>query len=463
MAHDSALQLKALRDAFQNTKTELLAELETLLRFQSISLDPTHREDINDCANWIVQFLRDAGIAAELWQAGGNPTVFAQIQSGPEKPTLLLYGHYDVQPAERLDEWQSPPFEPTIRDGEIYARGAFDNKGQLFYVIAALRHLVGHCETLPINVKLVIEGEEETRSHSLHELVTTKRAELSADYLAVVDAGMLDIAHPSVTLGVRGIVSMDVAVHGPIVDLHSGSHGGVVVNPIHALAKIIAGLHDDEGRVTVPHFYDDVHELSEEEKRVIDFSVDESWYESQFRTKLLGGERNYSALERAWTRPTIEVNGIVAGYNGPNIMGVIPAVARAKISCRLVPDQSPERIASLVAAQIESLTPPGVRCEITHSADSGPAVRADHRSAIVRAMAQACEDVFEKPCRFLLEGGSVPITAPLVASSGAEPVLFGLGLPTDNMHGPNEHFGIDRLELGFLIICRLIANLSRNR
>ncbi len=454
-------QLNILREYYKKHEKEALEDYFTFLRFQSVSSEPQYKPQVESCAQWVVNYLKKMGFNTEVWQTSGYPVIFAENkQAGSDQPTLLIYNHYDVQPTDPLNEWQSPPFEPTVRNGEVYARGAEDNKGQCFYTLFAIKGLLDILGKLPINVKFCIEGEEECGSLGLSEVLSKKKKELQADYLAIVDMGINKPDAPAVTLGVRGIVTMDVEVKGTKTDLHSGSHGGMAYNPLHALIDILSKLRDRKGRVKVPGFYNTVQELDPAEKSRIAFDFNEDDYIATFGSKATGGEKGYSPFERAWTRPTIEVNGISGGYSGEGFKTVIPSKAIAKISCRLVPNQNPEKIAKKVAKFIERKAPEGIQVKVHIHDGGGNAARSNPSSKVVQAFAKAYEEVFNAPCVFTYSGGSIPIVQKLTEASSSEMVLMGLGLPDDQIHAPNEHFGLDRIEKGFLIIARTIEILS---
>lgn len=455
-------RLNILRDYFNKNEKQAIDDYFTFLRFQSVSSESQYKPQVETCAHWVVNYLNEIGFKTQVWPTSGHPVIYAyNMDAGPEKPTLLIYNHYDVQPVDPLEKWDSPPFEPTVRNGEVYARGAQDNKGQCFYTLWALKALMNLDQKLPINIKLCIEGEEECGSLGLSEVLPKKKKELQADYLSIVDMGIRRATDPAVTLGVRGIVTMDVEVTGTKTDLHSGSHGGMAYNPLHALVEILAKLRDKKGRIKVPGFYNDVQELDAQEKARIAFDFNENEYISTFGTKPTGGEKNaYSPLERAWIRPTIEINGISGGYSGAGFKTVIPAQAIAKLSCRLVPNQNPQKIGKKVAKFIEKNAPEGMDVKVRIHQGGGRAVRANPTSKVVQAFAQAYQEVFDKPCAFTYSGGTIPIIQQLTEVSNSEVVLMGLGLPDDQIHAPNEHFGLDRIKKGFLIIARTIEILA---
>lgn len=449
---------------FKKNEKEAERDFFKFLEFESISTDPAYKPQTQACADWLVAYLKKLGFNVELWPSSGHPTIFAShLEAGPDQPTLLLYNHYDVQPVDPIEQWHTPPFKPTTQQGEIFARGAQDNKGQCFYTIQALKLMLERDKRLPINVKLCIEGEEECGSAGLAGLLAKKQKELQADYLAIVDTGIPSKDTPAVTLGVRGLVTMDVEVTGSTIDLHSGSHGGVAYNPTHALVELLANLRDSEGKITVPGFYDDVKKIKKSDLEQLDLSFDQKKYEEMFGTVPTGGENKFSVLERLWLRPTLEINGLSGGYTGKGFKTVIPAKAHAKISCRLVPDQDPQKVGLLVAKYLESRAPKGIRVKVDVHAGGGKAVRANPDSPIVKAFADAFSEVFGSPCKFIFEGASIPIVTKLAEASNSEVVLVGLGLPDDHIHAPNEHFGWDRIEKGTLIILRTLEKLINNK
>lgn len=454
-------EIDKIKELYNKYKEQGFKDFYTFLNFQSISSEKDFTSEVLACADWIIAYLKKIGFEVELWPTTGHPTIFANYsKAGPNQPTLLIYNHYDVQPVDPLDLWESPPFEPTLRNGQIYARGAQDNKGQCFYVLLALKAMIETYGSLPINIKLCIEGEEECGSAGLSALVKKKKDKLKADYLAIVDLGINEITKPAITLGLRGLVTLDVEVSSTKTDLHSGSHGGIAYNPIHALVTLLASLRDKEGKVTVPGFYADVQPISREEKEQAAFHFDATEYEKSFGAKPTGGEKGFSPLERNWTRPTLEINGITGGYAGTGFKTVIPAKASAKISCRLVPNQEPEKIGQLVADYLKTMVPEGTQINVEIRPGTGQAVRADITSPIAQVFAQAYSEVFQAPCEFIYSGASIPVVPELTNACGGEVVMVGVGLPGDCIHAPNEHFGVDRIEKGFLTTVRAIQLLK---
>lgn len=445
-------KLNSWRELYQKNEKTAVKDYFTFLSFPSVSSEPKYKKDVLDCVNWLKGYIEDIGLKTELWPTSGYPVLFASYFAGKDKPTLLIYNHYDVQPYDPLELWHTPPFEPKVKDDEVYARGAQDNKGQCFYVLQALKTLLERDGTLPLNIKLCIEGEEECGSVGLESILEARKDALKADYLAIVDLGIPTIDTPAITLGIRGILALDVVTQGSNVDLHSGSHGGLVFNPIHGLVNLLNKLRDENGKIAVPNFYDDIEEMSGEEKTKIDFSFDAKAYSQEFSAEATGGETNFTPAERNGIRPTIEINGIFGGYTGDGFKTVIPAKASAKISCRLVPGQSPEKIGKLVKAFLEKNAPPGIKVTVNLHHGGGPSARSNPSSKVVQAFAKAFEEVFQKPCKFILSGASIPVVTKLAEVSGAETVLLGLGLPTDCIHAPNEHFGLKRIENGTYIM-----------
>lgn len=454
-------RLKQLKQIIKRNEKSAIEEYLKFLRFASVSTDSAYKKDLLECLAWLDDYVKRLGFHTEIWETSGHPVLFAsRMDGGPNAPTLLIYNHYDVQPVDPIEGWDSPPFEPVIKEGEVFARGACDNKGQCFYVLQALKTLIEANGKLPINIKLCIEGEEEIGSAGLSILVKTKQKELKADYLAIVDLGLRSADMPAVTLGTRGIVTFTVNVEAANGDLHSGSHGGLARNPLQVLSKLLSTLHDEKGRVTVPHFYDDVASLKEADKELISFAFDANEYRQCFGASPHGGESDYAPLERVWTRPTLEINGITGGYGGVGFKTVLPAKAIAKISCRLVPDQNPEKIGQLIANHLEKIAPKDIRLEVVVHPGKGAAMRTTPNSRVVQAFAKAYQEVFEVPTEFIYEGGSIPIVPELAKASGAEVVLMGLGLSDDKIHAPNEHFSLKRIERGTLVMARAIELLQ---
>ena len=451
-----------IKNFIEKNKKNLFEDYYTFLSYPTISSEPEYKQSLVNCADWLKDYLTKMGLETELWKNEGHPIVFATYSNaGPDQPTLLIYNHYDVQPVDPIEEWHSSPFEALQVDGNVYARGAQDNKGQCFYVLQAIKLYLELHGSLPINIKLCIEGEEEMGSANLSKLLDQNRDRLQADYLAIVDLGIRDPKVPAITLGIRGLVALDVELTGSTTDLHSGSNGGIVANPIHALVQLLASLRDEKGRIAIPGFYADVKEMTIEERAQVSFHFDSKEYHRITGAQPFGGEKEFSVLERAWIRPTLEINGIHGGYAGPGVKTVIPAKAFGKISCRLVPGQDPRKIGVLVMKYLQENCPQGVQMKVQLHPGGGKAVRTSPSSIPVKAFSKAFEEVFDIPCEFILEGASIPIVTELAQASGAEVILIGLGLASDQIHAPNEHFSKDRIEKGILIIARALELLAK--
>lgn len=446
---------------FKSSEKELEALFYEFLRYPSISADPAFRPELQACAQWLEKLLKQSGFDVETWNKKDAPVIFAQnLNAGPQCPTLLIYNHYDVQPVDPIDLWESKPFAPKRKGNHIIARGAQDNKGQCFYVLASLRALMQHAKKLPVNIKLMIEGEEESGSKSLPALLLEKKEKLKADYLLIVDVGMRNPTTPAVTLGTRGMVCFTVEVTSSHSDLHSGVYGGMVYNPLHALVEILGSLRDANGSIKIPGFYESVLTPTAEELRSISLHFDEQEFLHEVGCLPTGGEKGFSPLERGWLRPTLEINGISGGYGGPGTKTVIPARAIAKLSCRLVPNQDPHAIGERVKRFVEAKATPGVKVHCQIHDGMGKPVRTSPQSALIKALTSACTKVYHKKTEYIYEGASIPIVAELAAASQAEVAFFGLGLATDKIHAPNECFSWDRIENGFIIMCDAISNLA---
>jgi len=445
-------------------KQRFLDELFDLLRFPSVSADPKYKDDVLKTADYVAQKLRDAGAdKVEICQTAGYPIVYGEKIVDPALPTVLIYGHYDVQPPDPLELWHTPPFEPTIRDGKIYARGACDDKGQFYMHVKAFELMV-QTGTLACNVKFMIEGEEEVGSANLGIFVNGNVERLKADVVLISDTSMISMENPSIETGLRGLAYMEVEVTGPNRDLHSGVYGGAVANPATILCKMIASLHDEHNHITIPGFYDQVVELTTDEKKALNsapFSLDE--YKKDLDVAKVWGETGYSTLERTGTRPTLEVNGIWSGYTGEGAKTVLPSRANAKISMRLVPDQSSEEIAEIFTKHFESIAPDCVKVKVTAHHGGEPVVTPTD-SVAYRAAEKAIVDSFGKKPVPTRGGGSIPIVALFESALGIKSVLFGFGLDSDALHSPNEKYdlynyykGIETLPL----FHKYFAELSR--
>lgn len=426
----------------QQNKQRYLDELIDLLRIPSVSADPKFKDDVLCAADFVKEKLTAAGLdAAEICRTNGFPVVYAEKIIDSSLPTVLIYGHYDVQPADPYELWTSPPFEPVIKDGYIYARGSADDKGQFYMHVKAVEILLSQ-NALPCNVKFMIEGEEEVGSDNLGDFLRANRDKLSCDVILVSDTAIIANDIPSITVGLRGLSYMEVEVTGPNRDLHSGVYGGAVANPINTLCKMIAQLIDDNGHITIDGFYDDVVDLTEEERKAINsipFSEEE--YTKELNIKSTQGEKGYSTIERASTRPTLDVNGIWGGYTGEGAKTVLPSKAYAKISMRLVPNQQSGKISQLFEKHFRAIAPESVKVNVTYHHGGEPVV-VPSDSKEYAAAEKAMEKTFGKKPVPQRGGGSIPIVALFEEVLGVKTVLMGFGLDTDDIHSPNEHYGV---------------------
>lgn len=437
-----------------------LEDLLTCLRFASVSTDSKHRPDVRACAEWLMGKLTGMGLSAQLHETPGHPIIVAKNKHIAGRRTVLLYGHYDVQPVEPVNEWLSPPFEPTIRDGRIYCRGATDNKGQLIAHVSGLAETLAEHGDLPVNLTILFEGEEEIGSPNLKPFLEAHREELACDVVAISDTGMVGEGIGTFTYGLRGIACMEVKVHGPTIDLHSGIFGGAIANPVTMAARLVATLHDDQGRVQIPGFYDDVNDLQDWE-RTSWASLGDGDAETLSLTgsPALFGEPGYTERERRWARPTAEVNGIGGGYQGEGSKTVIAREAFFKLSFRLVPDQDPQRILDQAEAYLLAKAPPGVRVEIKRG-HTGMAYLMDPHSPLGQAAQRALQTTFGGDVALIREGGSIPIVQAFKDVLSADTLLLGLALPDCQAHAPNENFPIANLEAGIRLNKALLRELA---
>jgi acetylornithine deacetylase/succinyl-diaminopimelate desuccinylase-like protein len=422
-----------------------VARLQELLRFPSVGVDPRHEGDTKACAAWLADQLAGIGMEASVRSTGGMPMVVAHDRSAPaDAPRLLYYGHYDVQPADPLELWDTPPFEPAIVDGprgpRVVARGAVDDKGQLMTFVEAIRAWKAVHGTLPVRATVFLEGEEEASSKSLEPFLAANREELAADACVISDTGMLDVDRPAITYMLRGLAYAEVTLHGPSHDLHSGMYGGAVANPINAICRVLAQLHDDQGRVQIPGFYDEVREIAPEEAEAWrGLSFDEAAFLAGAGLDRSTGEEGRSVLERVWSRPTCDVNGIWGGYAGEGSKTVIPAKASAKLSCRLVPDQDPRKVMAGLRRFFDERVPPGCRLEFVEMGTGG-AIRVPTDSPFLDAAKTAAAEVFGAAPVLIGCGGSIPVVAAMRRMLGLDTLLVGFGLDDDRVHSPNEKF-----------------------
>ena len=431
--------MSPVRDYLETQRDQHLEQLKELLRIPSVSTDPTRKGDVRKAASWVRDRLEQAGCTrAELIETDGHPLVYGEWLGAPGKPTVLVYGHYDVQPEDPVDEWHTPPFDPTVKDGRIYARGASDDKGQVIVHVNALEAHLEANGTAPVNVKFLIEGEEEVGSHGLEQFLPKSKERLSCDAVVISDTAMFSPTVPSICYGLRGLAYLQVEVRGTDRDLHSGSYGGSVVNPANALVDMLAQLKDSKGRVTIEGFYDDVVPLTRKERKAWEkLPHKDSRFRKAIAAPALSGEKGYTTLERVWGRPSLDVNGIWGGFTGEGAKTVIPAIARAKISMRLVPDQKPADIARKVKRHLKKIAPGSVKVDVRdlHGGDSWVA---DTSHPALQAAGRAMERAFGAAPVFVREGGSIPIVAAFASTLKVPCVLMGIGLNDDNLHAPNE-------------------------
>jgi len=437
-------------------------ELFALVRIPSVSADPKYKNDIRRAAEWTRDKLASMGCTARLVETDGHPIVYGEWLKAPGKPTVLFYGHYDVQPADPLDLWTTPPFEPTVREGNVHARGSSDDKGQFLANILGTEAFFQTRGGPPVNVKFLIEGEEEATSTSLDKFIAANTALLKCDHIVISDTAQFAKGYPAITYGLRGICYMEIFVRGPKMDLHSGQYGGGVANPANALSRIISQLHDPTtGKVTVPGFYDDVAELTPVERaEFARLPFDEAALKARLDVTELPGERGYTLHERFWARPTCDVNGMKSGYQGVGAKTIIPSEASAKISMRLVPNQRPEKVQAAFEKYIRSLCPPGVQVRLECHGKAKPVVVPNDSPVLTKARA-ALEKGFGGKSVLMREGGSIPVTETFQDKLGVAALLVGYGLPDDNLHSPNEKFSLEDFHRGIKTAAYLIDELSR--
>ncbi len=433
----------------EENSERFLEELFSFLRIPSISTNSENKSDVNRCAQWLFDHLKGIAISElEIHETAGHPILYAEYLVDENKPTILLYGHYDVQPPEPLELWDSPPFEPEVRDGKIFARGATDDKGQLFAHLKAIEAHLAVNGTLPVNVKMLIEGEEEVGSPSLEPWIVDNKEKLSCDAVIISDSSMYAPGIPSIMYGLRGLAYFEIELHGPSHDLHSGLYGGAVPNPINILASVIASFHDSEGRIAIEGFYDNVRELStaeQDEWARLPFADDAFLRETG--AKGLEGETGFSTLERVWARPTLDCNGIIGGFTGDGAKTVLPAKAKAKFSCRLVPDQDPKIIEDLVLAHLAKVCPSSVRYEVELHHGGKPVITGKEGIAVDAAKKALSKSWGSEPV-FIRGGGSIPVVATFCEVLEVPTVLMGLGLNDDRLHSPNEKFDLENFYKG---------------
>ena len=449
-------------DYINVNRDRYVTELKEYLAIPSISALPAHAADVRRCAEWTAAEMRRVGLQnVRLIETPGNPVVYGDWIGAPGAPTILFYGHYDVQPVDPVELWDSPPFEATVRDGELYARGSADDKGQVFMHLKAVEAYLKQLGRLSVNIKFILEGEEEVGSEHLDEFVRSHKDDLKANVVVISDSPMFARGVPSICYGLRGLVYFQIDLRGSSTDLHSGSFGGAVANPAFVLAQMIAQMKDRGGRVKIPGFYDDVRALQGEERQAwADLPFSEKEYRKDFGIPKLFGETGYSTLERTWARPTLEVNGLLSGFTGEGAKTVLPAVAMAKISMRLVPNQDPGKIAELFQQFVEKIAPRTVDLKITRMHGGKPWMTS-FDNPFVQAAGRAIAKGFGRAPIFTREGGSIPVVSTFQEELGLPSVLFGVGLPDENAHAPNEKLDIGNFHGGIIASAYLYDEISK--
>ncbi len=452
----------------QQRRTAFVEELKGFLRIPSVSTKSEHSGDMRKAAEWLVEQMRGMGLEhVEILPTAGHPVVYADWLHAAGKPTVLVYGHYDVQPAEPLELWTTGAFDPTVRNGELYARGAVDDKGQVFMHLKALEAHLKTSGRLPVNVRLLIEGEEEIGSPNLDAFIAKQKKTLQADVVVISDTSMIGKDAPGITVGLRGLIYFQIDLEAAKSDLHSGGFGGAIENPAMALAQLLAKLKDRNGRIAIPGFYDDVRRLPAEERRALArLPFSEKKFQTDLGAPALFGEKGFTTLERLWARPTLEVNGIYSGFIGEGAKTVLPCRAMAKVSMRLVPTQDPAKIARLFVQHVKRLAPKTVRLKVTEVSGRGTPWLVPTNHPSLQAVARAIEKGFGKRPVYTRTGGTIPVVATLDRLLKAPILLMGIGLPDENAHAPNEKLDLDNLHHGMLSAAYLyeeLAEAGRNK
>ena len=443
-------------------KESYINELKEFLKIPSISTNEENKGDMQRCAEFVAKKMKEAGLPkVEIFRTEGHPIVYGEWLGAKGKPTVLVYGHYDVQPVDPIELWKSPPFEPVIRDGKIWARGATDDKGQLFVHIKSVEAYLKVLGELPLNVKFLIEGEEEIGSPSLGKFIEKNKNLLKCDTVVISDTSLFEPGVPTLTYGLRGLSYLEVEITGPDRDLHSGSYGGAVPNPVNILVDLIAKLHDKNNKITIPHFYDDVLKLTKVERENFKkLKLSDKKFAREAGVKELMGEKGYTTLERIWARPTLDVNGIWGGFTGKGAKTIIPSTASAKFSMRLVPNQEPKKIARLVQNYLVSIAPKSVKLKVMNLHGGHPVITPlEHKAT--KTAAKAMEKAFGKKTVFIREGGSIPVIATFATVLKVPSVMMGLGLNSENLHSPNEHFDLKHFQLGILSSAYFMDEFSK--
>ncbi|NMC63159.1 MAG: M20 family dipeptidase [SAR324 cluster bacterium] len=444
------MNLEDIKACFNTRKKEIIDDWYQFLRFRSISTNPEYNQDCINCAEWLSLYLREHGLSSEVIRSKGKPLVFAETRGGANEQTALFYGHYDVQPVDPIDLWESDPFEPVERNGRVYARGAQDNKGQAFAFISAVLALK-ELNRLKLNVKILIEGEEECGSHSIGEMLGSLKEKLGADFLMVSDSITSSLDVTTITMGLRGVIHLEIKLRGSSRDLHSGIHGGVAPNPATALARLLSSLHYENGRIAVEGYYDGIDGPSSEELRLASASdIDPRAYQNSVGVLPCGGEKGLSLMNRRGFQPTVEINGITAGYQGEGQKTIIPSWASAKITSRIAGRQDPERCLELLKSHMRKFKPEGLELEIYGDGVGGGAVFVSSESPVFRKAKKILKQLNGNEPQCIWEGASIPVIPLLSKVSGATPLLVGFGLEEDNIHAPNESFSLAQFRQCFL-------------
>ena len=448
--------------AYIDERKELnLQELIELLKIPSVSTDPKLAGEVGNCARRMGELMAEAGLETEIFETDGHPIVYGERLEAPGAPTVLVYGHYDVQPSDPDDEWESPPFEPTERDGYLFARGATDDKGQFYALIKGIQASREVNGKLPCNVKVLCEGEEEVGSPNLDPFIRKELDRLACDVVFISDCSQFGIDMPAITYGLKGLCYLEVFVRGPATDLHSGSFGGAVANPANVLTRLMAACQGPDGKIAIPGFYDDVRPLEDWEREMMaELPFDEEEFRKSVGAVKVFGEAGYTTLERKGARPTLDINGMISGFTGEGAKTVLPATASCKFSMRLVPDQDPEKIATLVCDFLNEIAPDTVEIEVRPHHGASPVIVSRDGTA-VKAAEKALETGFGRQPVFVREGGSIPVVNTFQEALGAESLLIGLGLPDDQLHAPNEHFRIKDYHRGAVTMAAFLEEYGQ--
>jgi succinyl-diaminopimelate desuccinylase len=453
--------MKTITSYIKSHQDQFESELMELLRIPSVSADDSHKGDMLAAASWVHGKFDRMGLASEIIRTDRHPIVYAESPPVEGAPVILVYGHYDVQPPDPLEKWETPPFEPNIRDGSIYARGATDDKGQMLTHLFSTEAWLKEKERLPVQLKFLIEGEEEVGSESLSKFLPENRKKLACDCVVVSDTSMFAPGQPSLTYGLRGIISYELTIRGPSHDLHSGTFGGAVLNPAMALSRMLTSLVDENGKIQIPSFYEDVVPITpREHSQFAMLPFDEKAYFKRIGVAGGFGESGFTTLERRWGRPSLDINGLTSGYQGTGSKTIIPSHASAKFSVRLVPEQDPAKVSAAVREMLEAACPPQVEMELEIQAAS-PGMVVSLESPYVQAASRSLEKVFGRPPVFTREGGSIPVIAELAQQLKAEVLIIGWGQDDDNLHAPNEKFSLKNFRQGITTSARLWQQLSK--